>query len=48
MLGSSLAIHSREIGDKATLQQGQVVSLEGEMTRTQKLASELEGQLVEA
>ncbi|GFS35781.1 hypothetical protein Acr_00g0042000 [Actinidia rufa] len=35
-------------GDEVTLQQGRVTSLEGEMSRTQQLATELEGQLFEA
>ena len=43
MLGSSLAIRSREMGDEVTLQPVQAASLEGELTRAQKLDSELEG-----
>ena len=48
MLGSSLMVCSRKMGDEVTLQQGQAISLEGEMIRAQKLANELEGQLAEA
>ena len=34
--------------DEVTLHQGWATSLEGEMTRTQKLSIEMEGQLVKA
>ena len=36
------------MGDEATLHQGRAASLEGEMAKAQKLASEVEGQLAEA
>ena len=46
MLGSSLIVRNWEIGDEVTIQQDRVASFEGEMTQAQKLASELEEQLV--
>ena len=48
MLDFSLAIRSKETREDATFQKVWVALLKDEMTQAQKLASNLEGQLVEA
>ena len=48
MLGSSLAVQSRETMEEASLQQGRAASLENDVSRLQKLSGDLEQQLVEA
>ncbi|GFZ15862.1 hypothetical protein Acr_25g0002710 [Actinidia rufa] len=48
VLGSSLAIKSREAGEHASLQEGRATSIESEVTRLQKLSADLEQQLAEA
>ena len=48
MFGSSLAVKSRETIEEATLQQGRAASLDTEVSRLQKLSSDLEQQLAEA
>ena len=48
MLGSSLAVKSRETIEEATLQQGRAASLDSEVSRLQKFSSDLERQLAEA
>ncbi|GFS31570.1 hypothetical protein Acr_00g0018150 [Actinidia rufa] len=48
VLGSSLAVRSREAGEQASLQEGRVVSMETEVVRLQKLAADLEQQLAES
>ncbi|GFY91129.1 hypothetical protein Acr_07g0013250 [Actinidia rufa] len=48
VLGSSLAIHSREAGEQASLQEGRVASMETEVARLQKVAADLEQQLAES
>ena len=48
MLGSSLAVKSRETIEEATLQQGRAASLDSEVSRLQKFSSDLEQQLAEA
>ncbi|XP_057489435.1 uncharacterized protein LOC130775314 [Actinidia eriantha] len=48
VLGSSLAIRSREAGEQASLQEGRAASMETEVARLQKLAADLEQQLAEA
>ena len=45
MVGSSLARRSQELGNEVTLQQGRAISLEDELTRTQKVAADLEWQV---
>ncbi|GFZ17187.1 hypothetical protein Acr_26g0004570 [Actinidia rufa] len=48
VLGSSLAVRSREAGEQASLQEGQVASMETEVARLQKLAANFEQQLDES
>ncbi|GFS41821.1 hypothetical protein Acr_00g0076530 [Actinidia rufa] len=48
VFGSSLAVRSREAGEQASLQEGRVASMENEVARLQKLAADLEQQLVES
>ncbi|GFS29832.1 hypothetical protein Acr_00g0008710 [Actinidia rufa] len=48
VLGSSLAVRSREAGEHASLQEGRVASMESEVARLQKLSADLEQQLAEA
>ena len=48
MLGSFLEVQSRRIVEEVSLQPGQVVSLENEVSRLQMLSSDLEQQLAEA
>ncbi|GFS40521.1 hypothetical protein Acr_00g0069090 [Actinidia rufa] len=48
VLGSSLAVRSREAGEQASLQEGRVASMETEVARLQKLAADLEQQLAES
>ncbi|GFS41581.1 hypothetical protein Acr_00g0075200 [Actinidia rufa] len=48
VLTSSLASNGREMRDEAIIQQGRSTSIKSEMTHAQKLASDLERQLVEA
>ena len=43
VVGASLARHSWELGDEVTLQQGRAISLEDELTRTQRLQLTLRG-----
>ena len=45
MVESFLARHSRELGDEVTLKQGRAIFLEDELTRTQRVAADLEGQV---
>ncbi|GFZ09245.1 hypothetical protein Acr_20g0010530 [Actinidia rufa] len=47
VLDSSLAVCSREAGEQASLQEGQVASMETEVARLQKLVTDLEQQLAE-
>ena len=47
MVGSSLARRSQELGNEVTLQQGRAISLEDELTRTQKVAADLKGQVTQ-
>ncbi|GFZ14653.1 hypothetical protein Acr_24g0008430 [Actinidia rufa] len=47
VLGSSLAIRSREAREQASLQEGRVASMEIEVARLQKLAANFEQQLAE-
>ena len=47
MVESSLARCNRELGDEATLQQGRAISLEDELTCTQKVTDDLEGQVTQ-
>ncbi|GFY87962.1 hypothetical protein Acr_05g0016010 [Actinidia rufa] len=48
VLGSSLAVRSREAGEQASLQEGRVASMETEVACLQKLAADLEQQLAES
>ncbi|GFS31526.1 hypothetical protein Acr_00g0017870 [Actinidia rufa] len=48
VLGSSLAVRSREAGEQASLQEGRVASMETEVARLQKFAADLERQLAES
>ncbi|GFY92530.1 hypothetical protein Acr_08g0009260 [Actinidia rufa] len=48
VLGSSLAVRSREAGEQASLQEGRVASMETEVARLQKLAADFEQQLAES
>ncbi|GFY95843.1 hypothetical protein Acr_11g0001490 [Actinidia rufa] len=48
VLGSSLAVRSREAGEQASLQEGRVASMESEVARLQKLAADFEQQLAES
>ncbi|GFZ03473.1 hypothetical protein Acr_16g0000970 [Actinidia rufa] len=48
VLGSSLAVRSREVGEQASLQEGRVASMETEVDRLQKLAADFEQQLAES
>ncbi|GFZ00595.1 hypothetical protein Acr_14g0002300 [Actinidia rufa] len=48
VLGSSLAVCSREAGEQASLQEGRVASMETEVARLQKLAADFEQQLAES
>ncbi|GFZ19428.1 hypothetical protein Acr_28g0001330 [Actinidia rufa] len=48
VLGSSLAVRSREAGEQASLQVGRVASMETEVARLQKLAADFEQQLAES
>ncbi|GFZ06626.1 hypothetical protein Acr_18g0007960 [Actinidia rufa] len=48
VLGSSLAVCSMEAGEQASLQEGQVASMETEVARLQKFAADLEQQLAES
>ncbi|GFY99327.1 hypothetical protein Acr_13g0007280 [Actinidia rufa] len=48
VLSSSLAVWSREAGEHASLQEGRAASMETEVTRLQKLSTDLEQQLAEA
>ncbi|GFY87646.1 hypothetical protein Acr_05g0012850 [Actinidia rufa] len=48
VLGSSLAVRSREAGEQASLQEGRVASMETEVARLQKFAADLEQQLAES
>ncbi|GFY96756.1 hypothetical protein Acr_11g0010620 [Actinidia rufa] len=48
VLGSSLAVRSREAGEQASLQEGRVASMETEVAHLQKLAADFEQQLAES
>ncbi|GFY88797.1 hypothetical protein Acr_06g0007370 [Actinidia rufa] len=48
VLGSSLAVRSREAGKQASLQEGRVASMETKVARLQKLAAGFEQQLAES
>ncbi|GFZ00563.1 hypothetical protein Acr_14g0001980 [Actinidia rufa] len=48
VLGSSLAVRSREAGEQAFLQEGRAASMETEIARLQKVAADLEQQLAES
>ncbi|GFS38890.1 extra-large G-protein 1 [Actinidia rufa] len=48
VLGSSLAVQSREAGELASLQEGQAASMETEIARLQKVAADLDQQLAES
>ncbi|GFY91030.1 hypothetical protein Acr_07g0012260 [Actinidia rufa] len=48
VLGSSLAVRSREAGEQASLQEGRVASMETEVARLQKLATDFEQQLAKS
>ncbi|GFZ19983.1 hypothetical protein Acr_28g0006880 [Actinidia rufa] len=48
VLGSSLAVRSREAGEQATLQEGRAASMETKIARLQKVAADLEQQLAES
>ena len=48
MLGSSLAVRSREAREQASLQEGRAASMETEIARLQKVAADLEQQLAES
>ncbi|GFZ21867.1 hypothetical protein Acr_29g0010290 [Actinidia rufa] len=48
VLGSSLAVRSREVGEQASLQEGRVASMETKVARLQKVAADLEQQLAES
>ncbi|GFZ08215.1 hypothetical protein Acr_20g0000230 [Actinidia rufa] len=45
VLGSSLAVRSREAGEQASVQEGRVASMETEVARLQKFTTDLEQQL---
>ncbi|GFS33544.1 hypothetical protein Acr_00g0029130 [Actinidia rufa] len=48
VLGSSLAVRSREAGEQASLQEGRATSMETEIARLQKVAVDLKQQLAES
>ncbi|GFY81103.1 hypothetical protein Acr_01g0009120 [Actinidia rufa] len=48
VLGSSLAVRSREAGEQASLQEGRAASMKTEIARLQKVAADLEQQLAES
>ncbi|GFY98090.1 hypothetical protein Acr_12g0006310 [Actinidia rufa] len=48
VLGSSLAVRSREAGELASLQEGRAASMETEIARLQKVAADLDQQLAES
>ncbi|GFZ00820.1 hypothetical protein Acr_14g0004550 [Actinidia rufa] len=48
VLGSSLAVRSREAGEQASLQEGRAASMETEITRLQKVVADLEQQLAQS
>ncbi|GFY93717.1 hypothetical protein Acr_09g0001630 [Actinidia rufa] len=48
VLGSSLAVRSREAGEQASIQEGRAASMETEIARLQKVAADLEQQLAES
>ncbi|GFS31664.1 microsomal signal peptidase 25 kDa subunit [Actinidia rufa] len=48
VLGSSLAVQSREASEQASLQEGRAASMETEIARLQKVAADLEQQLAES
>ncbi|GFS43542.1 hypothetical protein Acr_00g0085660 [Actinidia rufa] len=48
VLGSSLAVRSREAGEQASLQEGRVASMKIEVARLLKLAADFEQQLAES
>ncbi|GFZ12863.1 hypothetical protein Acr_23g0012480 [Actinidia rufa] len=48
VLGSSLAVRSREAGELASLQEGRAASMETEIARLQKVATDLDQQLAES
>ncbi|GFS41690.1 hypothetical protein Acr_00g0075820 [Actinidia rufa] len=48
VLGSSLAVRSREAGELASLQEGRAASMEIEIARLQKFAADLDQQLAES
>ncbi|GFS38938.1 hypothetical protein Acr_00g0060360 [Actinidia rufa] len=48
VLGSSLAVHSREAGEQASLQEGRVASMETKVAHLKKVAADLEQQLAES
>ena len=48
MLGSSLAVKSRETVEEASFQQGRAASLDSEVSHLQKFSGDLEQKMAEA